>query len=155
MSEVSQSPPHMEHGAFFSYLLDRGLIGLAWASDELVIVKTKGKLADWITLGDRTTEDLAPFVGLEDDLNELMDDFRPSLVLSNVGMNAETGDNAKISIEVFWHEAEQHFVIVLHRLGGQPEFEEDMARQLRGRRLAEENIAAMQRQIQQAQGLLT
>ncbi len=139
---------------FFTFLIDRGLVALAWADEDFVVQGATGKLAWWISGGDNLTQDLPPFIGLEDDLRELMDDFRPSLVLSNIGMNVGVGDSEKASIEVFWQDAARLYVLVLHRLGGQPEFEADMARQLRGRRLAEENIAAMQRRVAKTQGLL-
>lgn len=156
MIEKADAPlePQFSRDEFFSVLVERGLLGLAWADTELVVKGTTGKLAWWLSPGDHLTEDLAPFVGLDDDLMELMDDFRPSLVLSNVGMNVEIADSEKTSIEVFWQDQAELFVVVVHRLGGQPAFEEDMARQLRGRRLAEENIAAMQRQVRQTQNLL-
>lgn len=139
---------------FLSAVLRRRLLGMAWADTEFVVQGTIGELAWWMTPGDHLTQDLAPFIGLDDDLNELRDDFRPSFVLSNVGVNVEVGDEEKVSLEVFWQEQSALFVIVVHRIGGQPEFEADMARQLRGRRLAEEQLALAQRQAQEKQELL-
>lgn len=153
-SSETDETHEFSHDDFFTFLISRGLVGLAWADEEFVVQGTLGKLPWWISSGDVLTEDLAPFIGLTDDLHELMDDFRPSIVLSNIGMNVGVGDSEKASVEVFWQDRTRRFVIVLHRLGGQPDFEADMARQLRGRRVAEENMAAMQKRMAKTQGVL-
>ncbi|MEO0619206.1 MAG: HAMP domain-containing sensor histidine kinase [Pseudomonadota bacterium] len=145
----------------FRFLIARGVLGIAWADTDLRVLGAVGSLAAWLVPGMMLSDDVTVFTGLEDDLNSLVDDFHPSLVLANVGLpvrsdpgvepeQADNGDpeaRVKVSIEVFFDGQAAQFVIVLHRLGAQPEFEQDLARQMRGRRVAEDHLAVLQRQL--------
>ncbi|MEL7542705.1 MAG: hypothetical protein AAGJ70_02915, partial [Pseudomonadota bacterium] len=129
----------------FQFLVARGVLGLAWADTDLRVLGSVGSLAGWLVPGAMLSDDLTVFTGLEDDLHALVDDFYPSLVLANVGLPHSSGASTapegepdgdlearvKISIEVFFDAADAHFVIVVHRLGAQPDFEQDLARQRR------------------------
>ncbi|MGI9406310.1 MAG: hypothetical protein ACR2O4_08060, partial [Hyphomicrobiaceae bacterium] len=141
-------------GDLLSFLLKRGLIGLVWANGDLRVLGTAGRLADWVEPGQHVCADLFPFHGLDDDIHELKDDFRPSLVLPKVGLDIGGNNVEKTSIEIFWIEAQASYVIVLHQLGAQPEFEAELTRQMRARRLAEQNLAAMQREMRLTQGMV-
>ena len=94
-------------------LTQRGVLGLAWTDEDLVVEKTMGKLARWIPVGCRVCDEVAPFQGMEDQFHELKDDYCPSFALSKVGLNFEDADLGKVSIEVLWMPSITCFLIIL------------------------------------------
>ncbi|MEL6421554.1 MAG: HAMP domain-containing sensor histidine kinase [Pseudomonadota bacterium] len=162
---------HASLCAFLDSLFARGLVGVAFADEDFIVRDTHGALVSWMSAGTCLTQDVAPFIGLEDALFALRDEHRPPLVLANVGLPQVDGLDGKCSLQVFWSteinaagttnglasvEGDQGaYAVIVHRLGAQPEFEADLARQVRGRRLAEEKISALTRDLGRSQDMLT
>lgn len=136
------------------FLVDRRAMAFARLDEDFVTIWRFGELADWLPLGANVCSGALPFVGMEPRLLALQDEPETSLLIPNVGMRRGNGEDLKISIQVFWDAAAESYLVVVYELGPQAELDRDLFKQLKARRLAEENFRKAREQVKEKQHLL-
>jgi len=135
-------------------LIRRGIVALAWIDEDFVARWSHGALADWIRPGENICLAAAPFAGMEMRLRALQDEPRSSLLLPNVGHGHGDAPDRKVSIQAIWHEERQRYLVVVYELGPQAEIDRDVFKQLKARRLAEQNVRRAREELTEKQHLL-
>ncbi|MDX2265967.1 MAG: HAMP domain-containing sensor histidine kinase [Hyphomicrobiales bacterium] len=135
-------------------LADADLMAFAWLDDALVARWRYGRLADWIPLGEPICAATPAFIGLETDLLSLQDEPAGVVALPKIGFGGAPGPQAKISVEAFWLPEAERYLLVISRLGAPVEVEFELAKQVRARRIAEDNYRRAQQEMTERRRLL-
>lgn len=122
------------------FLCDRGDFGYAALDVDYRSLWRHGVLASWIPLDVNICQQTDIFFGLEKELLDLQDEDGRCITLPRIGIS-EVGDPAdKMSVEIYWDEKAAIYHVVIHRLVAESEVELELLKQIRARRLAEENF---------------
>ncbi len=146
--------PDTELAEAVDLLIGRGIIALAWLDENFIARWSHGALARWITLGEDICLSSMPFAGMEMRLRALQDEPKTSLLIPNIGLDQGGAQHQKVSIQTFWNEPRQAYLIVIYELGPQAETDRDLFKQLKARRLAEENFRKAREELTEKQHLL-
>ncbi|HEX9881657.1 MAG TPA: hypothetical protein VGA65_04030, partial [Hyphomicrobium sp.] len=76
-------------------LAARGVYGLVWIDDDLVVRSRYGSIADFITVGAPLADSVLPVVGLEDEIKALKSVKDSMLRVPNVAIVTETGPSPR------------------------------------------------------------
>ncbi len=136
------------------HLVDDGLMAFASLDSALVARWRHGRLAEWIPLEQPICSATPAFIGLETDLLALQDDARTAFALPKIGLSALKGQADKISMEVFWRAHEETYLLVISRLGAPMDLEIELTKQIRARRIAEDNYRLAKEQMIEKQQLI-
>jgi hypothetical protein len=134
-------------------LVDEGVMAFARVDDALVTRWRLGDLASWIPVDEPICASAPAFFGLERDLLALQDMDSGTLALPKIGVKSGASPAEKISIEVFWRAGDEAYTIVISRLGAPLGLEFELAKQIRARRIAEDNFRLAKEQIAETQTL--
>jgi signal transduction histidine kinase len=136
------------------FLCGRGNFGYAELDENYRSLWRHGALASWIPLGVNVCQQTDLFFGLEKELLDLQDEHGHCITLPRVGIPG-VGDRAdKISVEIYWDDQVAIYHVVIHRLVAESEVELELLKQIRARRLAEENFQATRETLARKQVLL-
>ncbi len=136
------------------FLCDRGNFGYAELDDNYRSLWRYGVLASWIPPGVNVCQHTDLFFGLEKELLDLQDEHGHCITLPRVGIPG-IGDRAdKISVEIYWDDKAASYHVVIHRLVAESEVELELLKQIRARRLAEENFQTTRETLARKQMLL-
>ncbi len=138
----------------FSSLVSQRRIGFAWLNDQLVTQQNFGELGKWIPLGQNICEATPLFLGMEKELLHLQDQPECTVTIPKVGLKTENDDTLKLSIEIMWEEKENKYVVTLYNINAQSDLDHELAKQVRARRIAEENYQNAKKKVNEQQGLL-
>ncbi len=136
------------------HLADDGLMAFAALDSALVARWRYGRLAEWIPLEQPICSATPAFLGLETELLALQDDAKTVFALPKIGLSALKGQADKISMEVFWRADDETYLLVISRLGAPMELEVELAKQIRARRIAEDNYRLAKEQMIEKQQLI-
>ena len=121
-------------------LFDSGEFGLALADAHQIVYFTRGTLAQAIALHKPLCLEFPPLVGLMPRLAGLQAERAAVLTVPRVSVVQGRGKYRRISIEILWSRDAGRYTILIHpATSGE---EEEIARTLRTKRLAERNISA-------------
>jgi signal transduction histidine kinase len=137
-----------------AFLCERGNFGYAGLDDTYRAIWRHGALADWIPLGANVCQHTDLFFGLEKELLDLQDEHGGCVALPRVGIPTGGGEGSKISVETFWDDRALIYHVVVHRLVAESEVELELLKQIRARRLAEENFQSTREKLARKQMLL-
>jgi PAS domain S-box-containing protein len=132
-------------------LVGRRAIAFAWVDEHFIARWSFGDLAHWICTDDNICARSAPFAGMETRLRALQDEPKTSLLIPNIGIGTGSAPERKVSIQAFWSEEEQNYLVVTYELGPQAEIDRDLFKQLKARRLAEENFRKAREELTEKQ----
>jgi two-component system, NarL family, sensor histidine kinase EvgS len=130
--------------------------GYAVLDEDFRAIWRHGELASWIIPGENVCTSTELLFGLEHELLNLQDNDGACLALPRVGL-PQTQNNTetlKISVEVFWDDYASRYHVVIHRLMGESEVELELLKQIRARRLAEQNFQTTREKLVEQQTLL-
>jgi signal transduction histidine kinase len=126
-------------------LASRGVFGLVWISDDLVVQSRFGSVVDFIEPGLPLTASVPACVGLEDDIGALISDPESLLRIPNVA-TITASDRAPRFNYVFYRLADRIVLVVAHASTGGP-LEVELSRQVRARLIAEAAVAAKSQEL--------
>jgi len=136
------------------FLCGQGNFGYAGLDSHYRCSWRHGKLAGWIPLGADICRHTDLFFGLEKQLLDLQDEHGSCLTLPRVGVRTTDDEASKISVEVFWGDPAGAYHLIVHRLLAESEVELELLKQIRARRLAEENFQNTRQALVHRQTLL-
>lgn len=132
-------------------LAGRGAIAFAWADEDFIPRWCYGTLSQWVHPDKSMCAHSAPLAGMETRLRALQDEPGASLLIPNVGIGTGNAPDQKVSIQAFWSEEKQEYLVVTYELGPQAEIDRDLFKQLKARRLAEENFRKAREELTEKQ----
>lgn len=136
------------------FLCGRGNFGYAELGDDYRAIWSYGALASWIPLGVNVCLHTDLFFGLEKELLDLQDEHGHCITLPRIGIPGVEDRADKISIEIYWDDRAETYHVVIHRLVAESEVELELLKQIRARRLAEENFQTTRETLARKQMLL-
>jgi len=151
---IGQGAAPNDTNGLIHLLAQCGTLGLVWADAQQMVQFRAGHLADFIPVGAPLHAKAAPFMGLERELLALQDEDHAELSLPRVGLFDTGEEAAKLSIDVIWDAAADGYAVVLHRSSARSGLEDELVRQIRSRRLAEDNYRRAAETIADKQNLL-
>ncbi len=113
-----------------------------------------GELASWMPLGENVCRSTDLLFGLERELLDLQDENGSCFALPRVGIPSHADAGAKMSIEIVWDERAESYHVIIHRLVADSEVELELLKQIRARRLAEQNFQTTRERLARRQMLL-
>ncbi|MFM1816538.1 MAG: hypothetical protein RLZ98_3233 [Pseudomonadota bacterium] len=120
------------------FLSDRGLFGLVWFGDDLIITSRTGVIADLAPPGEIVTECVLPLFGLEDNIRALKHGAGKRVHVPNVSIVTSADERLRLDIHVYWLPARKEFLLLLARAPAHHTIEMQLYEESRRRRLAEE-----------------
>lgn len=136
---------HLEGAA--ELILKRGLIGLAWLDDTLVVRRRRGRAADWIEVGAPLAEALPMLVGYEDRFAAMRAVPSESIVLPNVGFNDAGRTGGKFDLQVYRLPEIAEFLVVVCQESTQSLLALELHRETARRQIAESREAELARSL--------
>ncbi len=139
---------------YLDTLVSKRRLGFAWLDDELTVKQCFGELSQWIPIGKNICEATPLFWGMGSELLHLQDEPDCAVIIPKVGLKTSWNDSTKLSIEIMWAPEDQKYIVTLYNISSQSDLDHELAKQVRDRRIAEENYQAAKRQANEQQGLL-
>ena len=135
------SPENVEMLAI-NALFQSGTLGLGWADDNQIVKFKRGSFANSLSLNKPLCDHLVALAGMEQKISKLKSHDRATLTIPRVALIDRADSREKVSIEVIWDKNLSGYIVLFHSSDMQLQAEEALTRQLRVRRIAEENFHA-------------
>lgn len=133
-----------------SVLAARGIIGIAWLDERLAPLDTHGALAAGLPLGVPVTESVPALLGLDDDIRALGAASDAVVAMPNVRLDATSLVGGRVDFAIYRMAAPDAYLLVVSRAVSWSELEYQLAAEVRGRAIAEAEVAAQARLIERA-----
>lgn len=131
-------------------LASRGVYGLVWLDEDLVVRDRFGSIVDFVEVGAPVTQSVLPIIGLEDEIRALKDAPDSDLRLPNVSVVTASGPGPRLNYLFHRFETERIYMMVVAQSGGGTDFDSELSRQIRARCLAEADAAAKSTELASA-----
>ena len=154
MSEAFDIPNAIDLAKSITALCDAGYFGYARLDSSYRAIWRYGELASWISFGENVCQSTDLLFGLEKELLDLQDEHASCFVLPRVGIPSHADDATKISVEIYWDERADLYHVIIHKLIADSEVELELLKQIRARRLAEQNFQTTREKLAGQQKLL-
>jgi signal transduction histidine kinase len=135
-------------------LAGRNVFGLVWIGTDLIVQSTYGRLVDFVAIGENVTDSVYALVGFEDDIRSLQTRSGDVLDLPEVTLVRPEGRRPRANLSVYWSEADRAFILLVARTGSRSELEIELVGQMRARLMAEAELAAKTRRLEEVNGEL-
>lgn len=131
-------------------LAERGVYGLVWFDERLLVTARYGRLADFIEVDEPLLDTCLPLIGLEEDIRALKG--RPGKVIDLPAVLIASPDDTmpRLNLTVFWHDEGTHFLMLLARSSSYSDLEGELSKQMRARLIAETAVAEKSRELSRA-----
>jgi signal transduction histidine kinase len=126
-------------------LASRGVFGLVWLDDDLVVQNRFGIIVNFIAPGEPLTSSVPACIGLEDDIKALTNDPTSALRIPNVA--TITAPTLAPRYNYVFYRLGQRIVMVVAHAGTGSQLEIELSRQVRGRLMAEAAVAAKSQEL--------
>jgi signal transduction histidine kinase len=130
------------------FLAGRRSFGLVWVDEALVVCKRYGTLVDFVAVGRPLSASVSALVGLEDEINALRRSGGGPLTIPNVILNAEAGESNRLSIDVYWVEPRDCYMVHIRNAVDHSALESELSTQMRRRAIAEAAVLEKTAEIQ-------
>lgn len=129
------------------FFADRGVFGLVWIGRDLVVERTFGNMAGFVTVGLPIGETVFAFLGLESHIASFQDD--PALSLELPGIVIVTGPEtqARSNLSLFWDADQGCYVLLVARATLDATLELELVRHVRARLMAEADTNLKAREL--------
>jgi signal transduction histidine kinase len=154
MSEVFDIPNAVALAKSITALCDAGHFGYARLDSNYRAIWRYGELASWIPFGENVCQHTELLFGLDKELLDLQDENWSCFALPRVGLPTHAEDDTKISVEIYWEEPVSLYHVIIHKLVADAEVEMELLKQIRARRLAEQNFQTARERLAGRQMLL-
>jgi signal transduction histidine kinase len=131
-------------------LAERGVYGLVWLDDDLIVRNRYGSIADFIKVGAPLTDCVLPVIGLEDEIKALKGCKTSMLRLPNVSIVTSTGPNPRLTFLFYSFDNAVPYIMIVAASASQSELELELSRQVRARLMAEAEAAAKSQELARA-----
>lgn len=131
-------------------MAERGVYGLVWFDDDLIITARYGRLAEFMEVGEPLMEVCLPLIGLDDDIRALKTE--PGKVIDLPAVLIATPDDSlpRLHLTVFWHAQGAHYLMLVSRASTRSDLEGELSKQMRARLMAEAELAQASRELSRA-----
>jgi signal transduction histidine kinase len=131
-------------------LAERGIFGMIWVGEALDVTARYGKLASFVEVGERLTEQLLPLVGLEEEIRALKEKTGAIIDMPGVSIVGPSASMPKANISVYWSREENCYLVVITRHSARSDLEVELSRQIRARLIAEAEVTGKSRELAKA-----
>lgn len=131
---ASQGVPFAAAGRM---LAERGVYGLVWIDDALMVGARYGRLADFVEVGASITSSVPPLIGLEQDILALRQSLGTIVDIPAVSIIAGGKQSPRLNLTVLWSTEEETYILLISRAVPRSDLQIEFSRQIRGRLLAE------------------
>lgn len=121
-------------------LAERGIYGMIWVDEDLIVSAKYGRLVDFVEIGEAINLQILPLIGLEDDIRALKGRAGSIIELPGIAMMGRGDGAPKVNIAVYWSEEEKSYLVVLTRYAARSDLEVELSRQTRARLIAEAEV---------------
>jgi signal transduction histidine kinase len=128
-------------------LASRGVFGLVWLDDDLIVRRTFGTLVEFVTVDAPLAQSVPACIGLEDEIKTLSKDPESALQVPNVSMIGASGPGPRLNLA--FHNLERGRLMVVSPAGTGTTLEVELGRQIRARLMAEAAVAAKSQELAQ------
>lgn len=128
----------------------RGVFGFVWLDDDLVARQRYGLLVDFVELGQAICDNVPMLIGLEADICALHGHPEHHVDLPAVAQVGPDGPGARLNISAFWMPPDNGYLLVLSRAASGSDLEVQLASQMRARLMAEAEVVAKSRELENA-----
>ena len=132
------------------FMAERGIYGVVWLDAELRAVERLGAMVGNIPLGVSVTESVAVFLGFDDEIRALRAEPHRSLAIPNVLMEEATQNVERVNLAVYWIVEQGAYLLLMARAVSRADLEYALTAEVRGRMIAEAEVAAQANVIQRA-----
>jgi signal transduction histidine kinase len=136
-------------------ILERGIVGFVWLTDDLVVRARSGTLTDWIDVDAPYAMALPMLVGYEEKLAELRRDPNQSAIFPNVGLLTGATPSPKVDMQVFWVAQSSEYLLVMQHESTQSALQLELHQEIASRQLAESREVELARAIKRTNGELS
>jgi signal transduction histidine kinase len=131
-------------------LASRGVYGLVWFDEALVVRHRFGAIVEFIETGAPITESVPPLIGLEAEIKGLKGARNNELRLPNVSIVSADGAGPRLNMLFYAFAEINDYMMVVSRSGLDPNLEIEFSRQIRARLMAEAEASAKSKELAQA-----
>jgi signal transduction histidine kinase len=128
-------------------LAARGVYGLVWLDDELVVRRRFGSIVDFVEVGAPVAQSVLPAVGLEAEIKALKGASDGVLNLPSVTIVTALGAGPRLNMGFYWFETERQYIMVVSPAGLGTNVEVELSRQIRARLMAEAEVFAKSQEL--------
>jgi signal transduction histidine kinase len=126
-------------------LAARGVYGLVWIDQTLVVRRRFGVLAEFVELNAPLAQSIPAVIGLEEDIAALLANPDGVLRIPSLSLISTAGAGPRLNL-VFYC-IEQQYILVVARAGADSSLEIELSRQIRARLMAEAAVAAKSQEL--------
>jgi signal transduction histidine kinase len=131
-------------------LAARGVYGIVWLDDELVVTDRYGSITDFIAVGAPLTDSALPVIGLEDDIKALKHSKDGIIRLPNVTTITQAGPGTRLTLLFYAFNEAVPYVMIVAAAAEQSNLEMELSRQVRARLMAEAEAYAKSAELARA-----
>jgi len=128
-------------------LAARGVFGLVWFDDDLVVRGRFGSLVEFIPVGAPVTQAVIPLIGLEAEIRALKSEPGRVLRLPSVSIVTASGTGPHLNMMVYAFETEEHCLMVVSPAELDTNLAIELTRQIRARLMAESEVVAKSQEL--------
>jgi signal transduction histidine kinase len=136
-------------------LAERGVYGIVWLDEALVVRNRYGRITDFIKVGVPVTESVLPVVGLEDEIKGLSRAKDSALRLPNVATVTESGPSQRLTLLFYAFDEFVPYMMIVAASAPHTNLEMELSRQVRARLMAEAEALANSQELARANADLT
>jgi len=126
-------------------LASRGVYGLVWLDEDLLVRRRFGTIVAFVTVGAPLVQSIPACIGLEDEIKTLPNTRDGALRLPNVSMIGADGPGPRLNLA--FYSMERGRVMVAAHAGTGTTLEIELGRQIRARLMAEAAVAAKSQEL--------
>jgi signal transduction histidine kinase len=131
-------------------LAARGVYGIVWLDDDLIVRSRYGSITDFINEGVPLSDSVLPVVGLEEEIKALRSTKDQMLRLPNVSTVTEAGPSPRLTLLFYAFEEAIPFIMIVAAAAAHTNLEIELSRQVRARLMAEAEAAAKSKELARA-----
>jgi signal transduction histidine kinase len=136
-------------------LAARGVYGIVWLDEELVVTSRYGSITDFIEVGAPLTDSVLPVMGLEDEIKALSRSNEGILRLPNVSMITGQGPGPRLTMLLYAFNKAVPYMMIVAAAAAHSNLEMELSRQVRARLMAEAEAYAKSEELARTNAELT
>jgi signal transduction histidine kinase len=136
-------------------LAERGVYGLVWLDDDLIVRRRYGVVVDFIEVDAPLVQSLLPVIGLEDEIKALKGVNDGTLRLPSVATMTPDGPGPRLNLLFYAIQTDAPFVMIVAPAPATGNLEVELTRQVRARLIAEAEVVAKSQALARTNAELT
>ena len=128
-------------------LAARGVYGYVWLDNDLMVRGRFGTIVEFVDLHSPVTHSVPALIGLEAEIKALKHAPANMLRLPSVSIVTPSGAGPRLNIMFHAFETEAHVMMIVSQADGDTNHAVELSRQIRGRLMAESEVAAKSQEL--------